>query len=104
MPIGSGAVAAGLGELVARMFGLMFTLGVRLAAPMTVILLIVEVAMGVTARVAPTLNLMVTAAPVRLLVGWMAARADAARAAGSPSARALPHALTLGARTAAAFH
>lgn len=103
LPIGSGAVAAGLGELVAGMLGLMFTLGVRLAAPVTVTLLIVEVAMGVTARVAPTLNLMVTAAPVRLLVGWMAL-ALTLRVLPDLLARALPQALTLGARTAAALH
>ena len=96
-------MAAGLGELVARMLGLMFTLGVRLAAPVTITLLIVEVAMGVTARVAPTLNLMVTAAPVRLLVGWMAL-ALTLRVLPDLLARALPHALTLGARTAAALH
>lgn len=103
LPVGSGAVAAGLGELVARMLGLMFTLGVRLAAPVTVTLLIVEVAMGVTARVAPTLNLMVTAAPVRLLVGWMAL-ALTLRVLPDLLARAWPQALTLGARTAAALH
>jgi flagellar biosynthetic protein FliR len=103
LPIGIGAINAGLGELVARMLGLMFTLGVRLAAPVTVTLLVVEVAMGVTARVAPTLNLLVTAAPVRLLVGWMAL-ALTLRVLPDLLARALPQALTLGARTAAALH
>ncbi|WP_291986196.1 flagellar biosynthetic protein FliR [Luteitalea sp.] len=103
LPIGGGAVAADLGELVARMFGLMFTLGVRLAAPIVVVLLIVEVALGVMARVAPTLNLMVTAAPVRLLIGWMAL-ALTVRVLPDILMRAFPQALTLGARTAAAMH
>lgn len=103
LPIGAGAVGSGLAELVARMFGLMFTLGVRLAAPVTVTLLIVEVALGVAARVAPTLNLLVTAAPVRLLIGWIAL-ALTLRVMPDLLARAFPQALTLGARTAAAFH
>lgn len=103
LPIGGGAVAAGLGELVARMFGLMFTLGVRLAAPLIVTLLLVEVTLGVMARVAPTLNLMVTAAPVRLLIGWMAL-ALTVRVLPDVISRAFPQALQLGARTAAALH
>ena len=103
LPIGAGAVAADLGELVARMFGMMFTLGVRLAAPIIITLLLVEIALGSIARVAPTLNLMATAAPVRLLVGWLAL-ALTVRVLPDILTRAFPHALTLGARTAAALH
>lgn len=103
LPVGAGVVSAGLGDLVARMFGLMFTLGVRLAAPLIITLLLVEVALGVMARVAPTLNLMVTAAPVRLLIGWMAL-ALTVRVLPDILTRAFPQALTLGARTAAALH
>jgi flagellar biosynthetic protein FliR len=103
LPIGGGSVAANLPELVARMFGLMFTLGVRLAAPIVITLLLVEVSLGVMARVAPTLNLMVTAAPVRLLVGWMAL-ALTLRVLPDILSRAFPQALTLGARTAGALH
>ncbi len=100
LPIGTGAVAANLPELIARMFGLMFTLGVRLAAPMVVTVLLVEVALGVMARVAPTLNLLVTAAPVRLLVGWTAL-ALTIRVLPDLLTRAVPQGLTLGARVAA---
>jgi flagellar biosynthetic protein FliR len=103
LPVGVGVVSAGLGDLIARMFGLMFTLGVRLASPLIITLLLVEVALGVMARVAPTLNLMVTAAPVRLLIGWMAL-ALTVRVLPDILTRAFPHALTLGARTAAALH
>ena len=103
LPIGAGEVSSGLADLVARMFGLMFTLGVRLAAPLVITLLLVEVALGVMARVAPTLNLMVTAAPVRLLVGWTAL-ALTIRVLPEILTRAFPQALTLGARTAAALH
>ena len=102
LPIGAGSVDTEMADLVARMFGLMFTLGVRLSAPVVITLLLVEVALGVMARVAPTLNLMVTAAPVRLLVGWMAL-ALTIRVLLDILSRAFPHALTLGARTAAAL-
>jgi flagellar biosynthesis protein FliR len=54
-------------------------------------------------RVAPTLNLMVTAAPVRLLIGWMAL-ALTVRVLPEILSRAFPQALQLGARTAAALH
>ena len=103
LPIGVGAVSASLGELIPRMFGMMFTLGVRLAAPLIVTLLLVEVALGVMSRVAPTLNLMVTAAPIRLLVGWVAL-ALTIRVLPDILTRTFSSALTLGARTAAALH
>ncbi len=103
LPIGGGVVDVELADMVARMFGLMFTLGVRLAAPVVITLLLVEVALGVMARVAPTLNLMVTAAPIRLLVGWMAL-ALTIRVLPDILTRAFPQALSLGARTAATLH
>ncbi|MBA2355184.1 MAG: flagellar biosynthetic protein FliR [Acidobacteria bacterium] len=103
LPIGGGSVADSLGGLVARMFGLMFTLGVRLAAPMIITLLLVEIALGVMSRVAPTLNLLVNAAPVRLLVGWMVLALTLHVLPGLMT-RAFPQALSLGAKTAAALH
>lgn len=102
LPIGAGVVDSAIADMVARMFGLMFTLGVRLSAPVVITLLLVEVVLGVMARVAPTLNLMVTAAPVRLLVGWMAL-ALTIRVLPDILIRAFPQALSLGARTAAAL-
>jgi flagellar biosynthesis protein FliR len=102
LPVGTGEVGATLGTTVIRMFGLMFMLGVRLAAPLVITLLVVEIALGVLARVAPTLNLMVTAAPIRLLVGWMVL-AVTIRVLPEVVSRALPGALELGARAASAF-
>ena len=103
LPVGAGGVAADLDDQVARMFGLMFTLGVRLAAPVMVTVLLVEVALGVMARVAPTLNLMVTAAPVRMLVG-LTALALTIRVLPDILLRAFPQAISIGARTAATLH
>jgi flagellar biosynthesis protein FliR len=57
---------------VMRLLGTVFTLGAQFAAPVVLVLLLVEVVMGVVTRAAPSLNLMVIGAPVRLLVGLFA--------------------------------
>jgi flagellar biosynthesis protein FliR len=88
--------------LVARVLGLIFIVGVQIAAPVVLVLVLVEIALGLMARSMPALNLMVTAAPVRLLVGMTALAATlplvpiVVRAAIAP-------ALELAARLAAAF-
>lgn len=102
LPLGLGGVADTLGATVARMFGLMFVLGLRLALPLVITLLLVEVALGVLGRVAPTLNLMVNAAPMRLTVGWLVLVVTI-RTVPDLLSRALPGALQLGAQAAAAF-
>jgi flagellar biosynthetic protein FliR len=69
LPVGSGGIDGSLPEIVARLLGIVFTLGVRLAAPIVFVLLVVEIAMALLARSAPALNLMAAGAPVRLIVG-----------------------------------
>jgi flagellar biosynthetic protein FliR len=65
-----GTVAGGdLATLVARILGQIFVIGLRMALPIILVLLVVELALGLVSRVAPQLNLMVMGAPVRLLVG-----------------------------------
>jgi flagellar biosynthetic protein FliR len=71
LPVGFGGVDASLPETAGRMLGLVFTLGARLAAPVVFVLLIVEIAMALLARSAPSLNLMAAGAPVRLFVGLL---------------------------------
>lgn len=69
LPVGSGGIDGSLPDIVARLLGIVFTLGVRLAAPIVFVLLVVEIAMALLARSAPALNLMAAGAPVRLVVG-----------------------------------
>jgi flagellar biosynthetic protein FliR len=69
MPIGAGHVDPSIVRTVTQMLGVVFVLGVRLAAPVMVVLLIVEVALGLMTRAAPALNMMAVGTPVRLLVG-----------------------------------
>ncbi len=69
MPIGAGAVNEGMVGAVGSILALVFTVGVRLAAPIVVVVLIVELAVGLIARTAPSLSTMVIGAPLRLIVG-----------------------------------
>jgi len=69
MPIGPGGVDASIVRTVMQMLGLVFILGVRLAAPLVLVLLVVELALGLIVRAAPAMNVMVVGTPLRLLVG-----------------------------------
>ena len=71
LPIGAGGVDPSLVRSVMRMLGLVFVLGVRLAAPVIIILLIVEVALGLITRAAPALNIMAIGTPLRLMIGLL---------------------------------
>ncbi len=72
IPIGTGGVGPSLAASVTQLLGIVFVLGVRLAAPLVVVMLLVEVGMALMARVAPSLNLMAVAPPVRIVVGLLA--------------------------------
>ncbi len=72
IPIGGANPSGPLGALVAQMLGLVFVTGVRLAAPVVTVLLVVELALGLLSRAAPSLNLMVVGTPIRLLAGFAA--------------------------------
>jgi flagellar biosynthetic protein FliR len=74
LPVGLGGAAgidASLAGSVARLLGLVFVLGVRIAAPVVIVMLLVEVALALLARVAPSLNVMTAGAPVRIAVGLL---------------------------------
>jgi len=102
LPIGGGAVGESLVGAVAGAMGLIFSFGLRLAAPVVFALLIVELGLGLVARAMPAMNLMVIGFPVRTLAGLIAL----ALAAGvlPPVVRMLmPGAFELAASTASAF-
>lgn len=69
LPIGAGAIESSLVSTVMQMFGVVFVFGLRLAAPVVVVMLLVELATGLISRAAPAMNLMVVAMPVRVFVG-----------------------------------
>lgn len=72
IPIGQGGLGVSLGSTVVQLLGIVFVLGARLAAPIVVVMLLVEVGTAIMARVAPSLNLMAVAPPIRVAVGLLA--------------------------------
>jgi flagellar biosynthetic protein FliR len=72
LPIGVGGIGPSLGATVVQLLGIVFVLGARLAAPIVVVMLLIEVGTALMARVAPSLNLMVVAPPLRVSVGLLA--------------------------------
>ena len=69
LPIGLGHVDRSLVSVITGMLGVVFVLGVRLAMPLVLVLLVVEVALGLIARAAPAINLQAVSQPIRIVVG-----------------------------------
>ncbi len=69
LPIGMGQVNGSLLAMVREIMALVFTVGVRLAAPIVIVLLVVEVAVGLISRTSPSLNFMIIGYPLRLVIG-----------------------------------
>lgn len=69
VPVG-GAIALepGLGAMVA-LGTTLFALGLRFAAPVVAVVLITNVALGILARVAPQLNMLIVAFPIQIGIG-----------------------------------
>lgn len=72
LPIGTGGIDGSIVGSVAQLLGTIFVLGLRLAAPLIVVLLTVEIGLALMARAAPSLNLMAIAPPMRIVVGLIA--------------------------------
>jgi len=69
LPIGGGHIDPSIVASVRDTLGLVFIVGVRLAAPVIVVLLIVELAVGLISRSSPALSFMVIGYPIRLMIG-----------------------------------
>lgn len=102
LPIGIGGVDSTVGVVVARLLGMVFVGALRLAAPVIAVLIVVEVMMGLMSRAAPSLNLLVIGAPLRLPVGLLVVAASLV-ALPSLIRRVWPAALDLAAAAAGAF-
>jgi flagellar biosynthetic protein FliR len=102
LPIGFGRLDPGIARIVASMLGVVFVFGTQVAAPIVIVLLVAEVAVGLIGRVAPALNLMVIGFPIRLLAGLIALAA-AIGVVPSLTARLVGPALELAGRLAHAF-
>jgi flagellar biosynthetic protein FliR len=102
LPIGAGGIASSLPGTIASLLGLVFELGVRLAAPLVLVLVMSEVAMSLIARAAPQLNILVVGAPIRLLIGLLLL-ALTAPAVTRAAVAYIPPALDLGVQVSRAF-
>jgi flagellar biosynthesis protein FliR len=102
MPIGVGHVDPSIVKSVTELLALVLVVGVRLAMPIIVVMLVVELAMGLISRAAPMLNLMSVGMPVRLLIGLLVVAAVIS-VAPSLIARFMPIAMDISLRAARAF-
>lgn len=69
LPIGLGHIDRSLVSVVSGMLGVVFVLGVRLATPLILVLLVVEIALGLIGRAAPAINLQAVSQPIRIVIG-----------------------------------
>jgi flagellar biosynthetic protein FliR len=69
LPIGAGQIDQSLIGAVRETLGLIFIVGAQLAAPVVIALLVVELAIGLISRTAPSLSFQVIGYPLRILVG-----------------------------------
>jgi flagellar biosynthesis protein FliR len=69
LPIGTGGVDPSLVTAVRHTLELVFVTAARLAAPIIVVLLIVEIVIGFISKVAPGLNFMIIGYPIRMILG-----------------------------------
>jgi flagellar biosynthetic protein FliR len=70
LPPGQSVLSAGAGPLVAQ-FGVMFTFGLAVVAPVLIALLMLDVGLAVAARTMPQVNMFILGIPLKILVGLM---------------------------------
>jgi flagellar biosynthetic protein FliR len=102
MPIGAGHINESLIESVRQTLALVFTVGLRLAAPILLVMLIVELVVGLIARSAPALNFMTVGTSIRLIIGLVVVAAVLGTVPGV-TASLMDTVMALGLRTAGAF-
>lgn len=102
LPLGAGSIDGSMAETVARMLALVFAAGVQMAAPVVVVLLLVELTLGLVARAAPALNLLSVGFSVRAVIGLLALAATV-HVLPSIAGRAAQPAFALAAKLAGAF-
>jgi flagellar biosynthetic protein FliR len=100
--MGAVRVSASLVTAVRDLLAMVFVVALRLAAPVLIVLLIVELTIGLISRAAPSLSFMVIGYPVRIVVGLFIVGA-LIYTVPAVTQSMIEAALLLGTRTAAAF-
>lgn len=70
LPVGSGGLSESIVGSVSGLLGMVFLVGAQLAAPVIVVLLLVELAFGLMERAAAGADVQVLAPPARVIVGF----------------------------------
>lgn len=102
VPIGAGQVNESIVAAVRDILGMVFVVGLRLAAPVLIVVFIVEVVVGLISRSAPSLNFMVIGYPIRIVAGLLVVAA-LVYTIPAVTTSMLERALMLAGRTAVAF-
>jgi len=69
IPIGAATYQAGVAKLMINLVGSIFSVGLRLAAPVMAAIFLTDLAFGFIARVVPQMNVFLVGIPAKLLVG-----------------------------------
>ena len=102
VPIGAMQVNPTIVAAVRDLLAMIFVVGLRLAAPVLIVLFIVELVIGLISRAAPSLSFMVIGYPLGIVIGLFIVGALIAAIPGVTTSM-LESALMLAGRTAAAF-
>ena len=68
LPLGTATFTGGLFTYLATATGRIFSLGLKLGAPLVVALLLIELSLGLLSRMIPTMNIFVEGLPVKVFV------------------------------------
>ncbi|MGB9697784.1 MAG: flagellar biosynthetic protein FliR [Thermodesulfobacteriota bacterium] len=71
IPLGSFFLKAQLGEHLLKLSGTIFIIAVKIAAPILVALFLVQMGLGILAKAAPQINIMMTSFPLIIAVGLL---------------------------------
>ena len=71
VPVGGFSMSAVLSQKLIALTGGIFIVGIQLAAPVMVTSFLVNIAMGILARVAPQINVFIVSLPVKIFVGFV---------------------------------
>jgi flagellar biosynthesis protein FliR len=71
IPVGQVVLNGSIGELIMKYSSYVFVIALKLAAPVIVSLLLIDVAMGVLSRLMPTMNVFILGFSVKIAVGLL---------------------------------
>lgn len=71
VPIGGFTLSTDTFDKLVFMSGQLFVIGIKMAAPVMIVLFVTQVGMGLVARFAPEINILIASFPVTILLGFL---------------------------------